>query len=289
MSHLLRVLLLSAAVLLPSAAAMASEATPSAFLTEICGWQPADTVAVIPASVREIPPHAFADCRSLRTVRFASGSHLASVGKYAFLGCSSLTEIILPESVRSLGEGCFRECTALRSLVIPAGVTKVPRFMCEWDEALVSVSLPASVTDIGSHAFAYCRSLEAIAIPPRVEHIGSNLFSFCSSLREVELPASVTELESYAFSECVSLERAVLPANGRMLGELIFSGCRSLREIVELSPEIPTFDCNSTLFEPEEAELYSRCRLVTLPAKRAAYAGAPGWRLFPSQSTQSHP
>lgn len=41
------------------------------------------------------------------------GEHVTSIGKYAFLGCSGLTTINLPESLTYLGEGCFQSCSKL--------------------------------------------------------------------------------------------------------------------------------------------------------------------------------
>ena len=134
--------------------------------------------------------------------------------------------------------------------------------------------------DIGSHAFAYCAKLERVNIPQGVEHIGSNVWSMCGSLKEIEIPSSVTELESYAFSDCSSLTKAVLPANNHLLGEWLFIGCGLLREIVCESPEPPTFDCGSPVFDESEAALYRECRLKILPGKEPLYSAAPVWRRF---------
>lgn len=249
------------------------------FAADVCGFQPGDTLVTVPASVKRIPPFAFADMDSLREVRF-EGNRLREIGEYAFLGCSSLRRLPLPDSVSEMGEGCLRECTSLTTLRVPRALKKLPRFMCEWDSTLKEVVLPPGLVDIGSHAFAYCSSLTGIVIPPRVTHIGSNVFSFCSSLEEISLPVSVVELESYAFSECIALRRAVLPANSSLLGELIFSGCISLMELIELSPVPPAFDCASFIFEPDASALYEQCRLKVLPGCEQKYRSAPGWSLF---------
>lgn len=167
-------------------------------------------------------------------------------------------------------------------LLIPGGTKVIERDAFRWRGGFHSVKFesPVRVRDIQAHAFAYCPDLRRIEVPEGVEHIGSNVFCFCTSLEEAVLPASVTELESYAFAECDSLRRVTLPANPKMLGELIFEGCRNLEEIVELSPVPPVFDCKSVLFDPLEACMYRRCRLVVPPASEPAYRAAPGWDLF---------
>lgn len=239
-----------------------------------------DSVLTVNGGVHAISAKAFADRDDFVRVEFAEPCVLTEIGEYAFIGCSNLRTMALPASLQRIGEGAFRECASLKSMVIPEGVTALPRYAFAWCQSLSSVSLPRNLADIGSHAFAYCSTLNDVDVPGGVKHIGSNVFSFCSSLAEIELPASVTELESYAFSECVSLRRVTLPGNGNLLGELIFSGCRSLEEISISSPVPPKFDCNSTLFEDTEPDMYLECRLLVPYKSVELYRRSPGWGLF---------
>jgi hypothetical protein len=101
-------------------------------------------------------------------------------------------------------------------------------------------------------------------------------------MKSIKIPDSIVELESYAFAGCSSLESAELPANNHLLGELIFTGCHNLKEIRIFSKIPPKFDCNSTLFDPDEAEMYHTCRLVTLITAEPLYEKSDGWKLFSS-------
>jgi len=56
------------------------------------------------------------DCTSLASVTFATGSQLASIGNYAFHGCSSLASIAIPAGVTSILQGAFSGCTSLASV-----------------------------------------------------------------------------------------------------------------------------------------------------------------------------
>lgn len=182
--------------------------------------------------------------------------------------------------VSAIPDYAFTYCGNLRRVELSAGITKIGRGAFAWCERLERVALPASLNDLGSHAFAFCFSLDDITIPKGVTHIGSNCFSFCTSLRQAMLPAGITELESYAFSECTSLQTAVLPANDNLLGEMIFAGCGNLRSITEYSPIPPKFDCDSQLFDPDEAERFDNVELLVPARSVNAYRNAPGWRLF---------
>lgn len=239
-----------------------------------------DSVLTISAGTEAIAAGEFTDRTDFNRIVFEEPCRLREIGEYAFMGCSNLKELRLPDGIRKIGEGAFRECTSLRSVSWPGGTADMARYTFAWCASLQRAELPATLTDIGSHAFAYCAMLREITLPCKLRHVGSNAFSFCKSLESIDVPATVTELESYAFSECESLRRITLPGNGHLLGELILSGCRALESITELSAVPPQFDCNSTLFEDGETYMYDRCRLLVPATRVNAYRQAPGWDCF---------
>ena len=49
-------------------------------------------------------------------------SSVASIGEYAFSGCSGLTELTLPNSVKSIGDGAFAYCSGLAKIASLAGI-----------------------------------------------------------------------------------------------------------------------------------------------------------------------
>lgn len=250
-------------------------------------WEVRDSMLTVPAEVTEIPAYAFKDRNDIVGVKFAPGSALRSIGEYAFLGCSNLRHIQLPEGVEECGEGAFREC-GLKTVILPGSLRKLPKSMFMWCENLRDITFGTvagkdTLEDIGSHAFAYCRDLVLGRIPASVSHIGSNAFSRCESLVSVQLPRAMREVESYAFSDCISLQIINLPQTLQApLGELLCSGCRNLK-VIEVGTEPLTIDCNSYIFEPDETELYRQCRLKLYPRERGnlrKYAANQSWHQF---------
>ena len=88
--------------------------------------------------------------------RVILGSGVVSIGLKAFLGCTSLTSIHIPNSVTSIGTsdggGAFGGCSSLTSITIPEGVTYIGHNTFEYTE-LDSISIPESVTTIAPYAF----------------------------------------------------------------------------------------------------------------------------------------
>lgn len=79
-----------------------------------------------------------------------------------YSGCTSLTTITLPNSIKSLSFGIFSGCSSLKFINIPEGV----QF-------------------IGTSAFNDCINLKPVMIPKSVNRIGTSSFSGCSNLTDV--------------------------------------------------------------------------------------------------------
>jgi hypothetical protein len=56
-----------------------------------------------------------------------AGLPVTSIWCYAFLGCTGLTSIVIPDSVTSIGDRAFSGCTNLTSITIPDSVTSIGR------------------------------------------------------------------------------------------------------------------------------------------------------------------
>ena len=66
---------------------------------------------------------AFVLCTSLDGVEIPEG--VERIGLDAFAKCSSLENILLPQSLKAIERGVFWECTALKEITIPAGVSEI--------------------------------------------------------------------------------------------------------------------------------------------------------------------
>ena len=47
------------------------------------------------------------------------------MGNYAFVGCSGIVDLDLPEGLQTIGLGAFQSCTGLGTLVLPASLVSI--------------------------------------------------------------------------------------------------------------------------------------------------------------------
>ena len=127
-----------------------------------------------PSGITSIPDYAFANCTGLLGVNL---NGISSIGSGTFSGCSNISLVTIPASIKIIGQRSFSGCTALRSLSIAEGVE-----------------------ELGSGAFADCKGLTEITIPNTVRTLGGSSFSNCVNLNKVNLGDGLQEIGDYAFA-----------------------------------------------------------------------------------------
>lgn len=132
------------------------------------------------------------------------GKPIVSIGKSAFFVCSSLTSIIIPNSVKTIGANAFSGCSALESITIPNSVTSIGNWAFSNCSNLQNVNFESKSTleNIGEWSFSNCSSLTSVIIPDGVKSIDEFAFYSCSSLTSIAIPNSVANIGYKAFHDC---------------------------------------------------------------------------------------
>lgn len=201
----------------------------------------------IPNHVTNIGSGIFRECKRLNKINVAIDNNMydsrdacnAIIKKEndeLIAGCNNTR---IPDSVKVIGKSAFSGCTSLTEINIPKGVTSIEEYAfgdsiyaySEGCSSLTCIKLPDSVTSIGEHAFSGCSGLTEINIPDGVANIGNHTFDGCSNLAGIEIPGSVTSIGRYAFNNCQKLKKIDIPDNVTNIGEGAFYDCHELKSI----------------------------------------------------------
>ncbi len=168
---------------------------------------------------------------------------VTSIGDSAFEGCYNLISIEIPNSVTSIGDSAFEGCYSLQYTIEGnlkyLGNNSNPYLYLAGttSDDITSATINANCKFIGSSAFYYCESLTSITIPNGVTSIGEDAFAHCESLTSITIPNSVTSIDDFAFYSCSSLTSIVIPESVEAISSYAFGGCSLLTIYCEAESE----------------------------------------------------
>lgn len=156
------------------------------------------------------------------------------ISNYAFYNCATLTDIKMPDSVKTVGRAAFYDCSSLRS-----------------------VKLPDTLSVIDDYTFYRCRSLQLFNLPPMLTYIGRSAFYKCATASIVKdydtdndilyIPSDVQYIGDYAFYNCgyseiapigdeeyynvYGIDSIVIRGSVKYIGASAFYGFASLKSV----------------------------------------------------------
>ena len=210
-----------------------------------------ETEYAVKAGTRVIADNAFSNVgysAKLRKMTLPDG--LCRIGQEAFSKLSLLTEINIPDSVRSVGYGAFSgtgyknysdgglyvgnwlvavQKVAMESFTVREGTVGVAdgnysSLFPTKAKKIKQLKLPSSLKYIGARSFASLTLITDLKLPSELHTLGEGAFASCVSLKTVNL-GECTKLESVggeAFKEA-AISEITVPASVVSMGELVFN------------------------------------------------------------------
>ena len=112
-----------------------------------------------------------------------SGNYeVVGITREAFAGCSKMTSIVIPDTVKWIEERAFSGCAMLKSVTFGNGVASIGYGAFYGCSSLTNIVIPNGVTSIEQLTFSACRLLKSITIPNSITNIGFCAFEYCTSL-----------------------------------------------------------------------------------------------------------
>ena len=210
--------------------------------------------------------YAFAECSSIRELRYSSLSPELTIGKGAFSSCESLERVDLVFSGTTIPEKLFEDCEALTDVQLRGTVTRIEKGVLYGCGALDAITLPFIGDEIGAFkdmgyfisaegkktlrkitildsaemvvvkdGFKDCESLVSLSCNTitKVEEAG---FKNCANFRDISF-AGITTIGKEAFAN-TALESYSSGAVVTEIGDKAFAGCQSLRSVSIMDPSL---------------------------------------------------
>ena len=163
------------------------------------------------------------------------GLRVIGVGEDAYEQCLGIERLIIPEGIEYILNGAFSGCSNLTEVTFPTTLRRLGETTDRYGKGAFSytkirkVNLPNDISSIGSCTFRCCRELESIELPDNLRIIGQGAFEGCSKLQSLSLSEGLQRIEKDALKNCKGLKELTIPSTVSYFGSdaLATDGYRS--------------------------------------------------------------
>ena len=169
------------------------------------------------------------------------GIDVISVEGLAFAGCTNITKIKLPNTLKSIGQAAFYSCN-ITEIVFPDSLEEIignNNGAFDNCQRLEKITFGKGIKKLGSHIFRGCTNLSHVKIPSSITTFGSGVFANCPKLTKVgvgiengiELESNITEIPASICAGCTNITEITIPDTVIRIGQAAFYSC-NITEIV---------------------------------------------------------
>ena len=161
------------------------------------------------------------------------------IGKYAFSGCSELSNIIIPSSVINISFFAFRG-TNVSTITVETNnkfYTSIDGVLYNKDKTILiqypigntntSFEIPNKVNKIEKSAFVYSQYLKKVTISSNVSSLDYS-FNGSKELTDIIIPKNVTNIGYFTFANCPKLENVYYSGSEADWNKIHFDSCNEM-------------------------------------------------------------
>lgn len=179
-------------------------------------------------TVTQVAPSGFSSKSSVTSIVLPDT--IEEIGSYAFYNCTKLSSINIPTSLKKILAYTFYKCDLSEPITLPKGFKEIGAYAF-YGTGLTEVTLPETLSTIGNYAFAYC-DVQEIELPEGLIELGEYAFNGCNDLQKVTFSNCYVQIEYKAFADCTALKQVELGRAVRAIDNMAFYRCIELPGIV---------------------------------------------------------
>ena len=198
------------------------------------------TFIIIPGNVVSIGSSAFSYCFDLTYARLEPG--LKYLGSGAFVGCSILKDIELPDGILEIGVNPVYDTPDYNAYIERARNDhsfvkySINDYLLAMSDTFVREDDRAESITIEGFSIIADKAVSLIAakyinISDSVTYIGIHAFADCYELVSVRLSENITEIKEESFMNCFKLESVSIPNSVETIGYKAFYNCKKLTKV----------------------------------------------------------
>ena len=146
-----------------------------------------------------------------------------------YTGDSAIVKI--PDFVEEIGVFCFGSNPTMTEVIIPKSVKVIHEYAFDCCEKLRTVTGGENIETIEPSAFFGCAKLENISIPRKLKIINNDVFMGCTNLKNIVIPDNIQSIHERAFlcasnlvKERMVKTRLIIGKGVKMINNLSFVG-----------------------------------------------------------------
>lgn len=168
-----------------------------------------------------------------------NGKPVTSIADSAFSGDTTLSNLVLPNTIVNISNAAFFNMTSLRTINIPASVTSMGNNPFRGDSQLTNIISQHPAYSF-SRGILYKNNNTVVAIPNAAEvHLGNN----------------IREIEAYAIWYNKNITSITIPASVETMGNAALAGASNLNKVVLREGNLTTLP-EALLYNTKVSELY---------------------------------